>query len=347
MSFIPGLELAGRLYRDAVRPLLSQHFPALTHTAALLGPGSEVLGFDTVRSTDHDWGPRLQLFLRPDDAEHAGAVSDLLAERLPDTIAGYPTDLRDTRHVQRTHGRIRHAVVVAELGDWLTGHLGFDPRDEITTLDWLATPTQVLAEVTAGAVFHDGLGQLTGARQRLAWYPDDVWRYVLACQWQRVSQEEPFVGRCREVGDELGAAVVAGRLVRDLMRLCLLLHRVYPPYSKWLGSAFARLPCAPGLTPVLTAAIGGDDEQLAIAYEAVAVLHNNTGLTDTVDPSTRSFHGRPFRVLHAERFAAALMATIADRPLLGAIDQYVDSTDVLGRRDLTRAVGAACQDRGH
>jgi len=42
---------------------------------------------------------------------------------------------------------------------------------------------------------------------------------VLACQWRRISQEEPFVGRCDEVVDELGSAVVAARLVRDLMRL--------------------------------------------------------------------------------------------------------------------------------
>jgi hypothetical protein len=275
-------------------------------------------------------------------------VSDLLAVRLPTIIAGYPTTMAwDQRSHHRQSASIRHGVVVAELGGWLTGHLGFDPRREVATHDWLATPTQVLAEVTAGAAFHDGLGQLTPARQRLAWYPGDVWRYVLACQWQRISQEEPFVGRCGEVGDELGATVIAARLVRDLMRLCLLLHRVYPPYSKWLGSAFAQLPCAQHLTPTLTAALGHDREHhLATAYEAVAAMHNATELTEPVDTSTRSFHDRPFRVLHAERFAAALIATVRDpvlrdRPLIGAIDQFVDSTDALGHRTLTRRLAGA------
>ncbi|HWD74857.1 MAG TPA: DUF4037 domain-containing protein, partial [Solirubrobacteraceae bacterium] len=47
-------------------------------------------------------------------------------------------------------------------------------------------------------------------------------------------------GRCAEAGDELGSAVVTARLARDLMRLCLLMRRRYPPYSKWLGTAFAR-----------------------------------------------------------------------------------------------------------
>lgn len=316
--FVPGVELSGRLYREAVRPLLAEHFPALAHTAALVGYGSEVLGFDTVRSTDHNWGPRLLLFLPHDDS----TVSRLLAERLQ--VSG---------------------VEVASLDAWLTGHLGFSPAGEVTTLDWLATPTQVLAEATAGAVFHDDLG-FHHIRQRLAWYPDDVWRYMLACQWQRVSQEEAFVGRCGEVGDELGSAVVAARLTRDLMRLCLLMSRTYPPYSKWLGSAFARLPCAARLTPVLTAALAATDwhtreDQLAVAYETVATLHNETGLTEPVDPRTRDYHSRPFRVLHAERFTAALAATIRDPavrdlPLTGAVDQFVDSTDALEDRARTR-----------
>jgi len=173
VPFLPGVELSERLYHDAVRPLLEQHFPGLVHTAALIGAGSEVLGFDTERSTDHDWGPRLQLFLRAEDiAEHGGKI----AARLPATIAGYP---------------IQQGVVIAELGDWLTGHLGFNPLAEVTAFDWLATSTQALAEVTGGAVFHDGLAQLRPIRQRLAWYPDDLWRHVLACQWRRISQEEP------------------------------------------------------------------------------------------------------------------------------------------------------------
>ncbi|NUT49484.1 MAG: DUF4037 domain-containing protein, partial [Saccharothrix sp.] len=263
-AFIPGVELSRRLYRDAVRPLLDDHYPGLAHTAALIGHGSEVLGFDTVRSTDHDWGPRLHLFLHDDDLdEHGAGVSGLLAERLPATIAGYPTNLppvdggRGTRHMRPVDGSlpIRHGVVVAALDAWLTDHLGFDPRHGVTTLDWLATPTQVLAEVTAGAVFHDGLARLHPIRRQLAWYPDDLWRYLLACQWQRISQEEPFVGRCGEVGDELGSAITAARLARDLMRLCLLLDRVYPPYGKWLGTAFARSPGARRLAPALAAAV--------------------------------------------------------------------------------------------
>jgi hypothetical protein len=355
-GFVPGLDLAKRLYRQEVEPVLRRRFPGLVHTAALIGSGSEVLGFDTERSTDHDWGPRLQLFLHAEDIQrHRDALNDVLADSLPPRFLGYPTNLEPTadgtRHMRPTRGRSNHGIVVADLGAWLADYLGFPPLAEITVFDWLATPTQTLAEITGGAVFHDGLGQLGPVRHRLAWYPDDLWRHVLACQWQRISQEEAFVGRCGEVGDGLGSAIVTARLVRDLMRLCLLIARRYPPYSKWLGSAFAELSCAAELAPRFTAALAASDWQqrephLVTAYETVAAQQNALGLAAEVDPSTRNYHNRPFRVLHAERFVAALRDSITDTtvralPLVGAVDQFVDNTDVLCDRALCRALTAA------
>ena len=69
IDFIPGLELARRFYWEAVRPVLDADFPGLRHSAALIGTGSEVLGFDTPMSSDHHWGPHAMLFLAEDDCE--------------------------------------------------------------------------------------------------------------------------------------------------------------------------------------------------------------------------------------------------------------------------------------
>ena len=199
---------------DGVAPVLAASFPTLVYAAALIGAGSEVLGYDTARSTDHDWGPRLQLFLSPRKVTSSAQTSQGCCPISPKTILGYPTHLiaagnGTTRHMKATDGPVAHGVEITDLDAWFAANLGFDPRGAIETLDWLAAPTQVLGSVTAGAVFHDGIGELTRVRDQLAWYPDDVWRYVLACQWQRIAEEEPFVGRCGEVGDELGSAVVA------------------------------------------------------------------------------------------------------------------------------------------
>jgi hypothetical protein len=230
-------------------------------------------------------------------------------------------------------------VEIAALDEWLGGRLGFDPLGEITTRDWLATPQQILLEVTRGAVFHDGPGGLTRAREALAWYPEDVWLWLITCQWRRIDQEEPFVGRAAEVGDELGSRVVAARLVRDVVRMCFLQERRYTPYSKWLGSAFRELDASADLgAPLLDllAATEYDERErlLVDVMRSLAVRHNELGMTEPVDEGVHFFHDRPYRVLGSARFVEACLEPVSDPwlrslPLTGAIDQFVDSTDVL------------------
>ena len=347
--FIPGLELARHLHAEVVAPLLQEITPGLRYSAALLGPGSEVLGFDTERSTDHDWGPRLQVFLPAGTASRdKNQISRALAGRLPAGFRGYPVRFPLTGEPPSA---ARHHITVAVLGGWVRRLLGFDPQRGISLLDWLATPAQRLAEFTGGAVFHDGLGQLGPLRDRLAWYPDDLWRYLLACQWRRIAQEEAFAGRCAEVGDGLGSAVIVARLGRDLMRLCLLMDRRYPPYSKWLGTAFARSPAGPEVGPPLTAALAAPrwrarEQHLAQALEAAAARHNRLGLTEPVPATVRRFYRRPYQVLGGDRFAEALRDGIAsprirELPLAGAVDQFIDSTDALADAAALRAATAA------
>jgi hypothetical protein len=349
LEFVPGLQLAREFYTQAVGPLLAEHFPTVPYAAALLGAGSEVAGFDSQRSTDHDWGPRLQVFLGdPDAARYAEPVDAMLAASLPATFRGHRVAFRVTRE---PGGAARHRVQVTGLGAWLNSRLGFDPRHAVTLLDWLATPAQRLAEFTTGEVFHDGPGELSRARDTMAWYPRDVWLYLLACQWQRIEQEEPFPGRCAEAGDGLGSVIVTARLARDLMWLCLLMHRRYPPYSKWLGTAFARLPGAAGLAASLAAAMSATawpdrERHLCGAYQIVAAMHNRLGLTPPLDTGTRRFYDRPYQVIDAIRFTAALREAITDPrirrlPRTGAIDQFVDSTDAAGDLRFVRACAAA------
>ena len=352
-TFMPGLQLAREFYATEVRPLLEGQFPQLPYAAGLIGPGSEVVGFDTERSIDHDWGPRLQVFLSDSDAaRYATAITTMLASTLPESFRGFPVAFPVTRE---PGGSARQRVEVTGLGAWLGGHLGFDPREAVTLLDWLAVPAQRLAELTGGEVFQDRPGELTGARAALAWYPHDLWLHLLACQWQRIGQEEAFPGRCAEAGDHLGSLVVTARLVRDLMRLVLLMHRRYPPYSKWLGSAVALLPGTAGLTASLTAAVTSGDwrtreKHLCHAYETVAALHNQLELTPPLDTRTHGFYDRPYQVIGAARFATALRDAITDPqirglPLTGAIDQYTDSTDAAGNlRFLRVCTRAAIRD---
>jgi hypothetical protein len=349
-EFIKGLDLAERLYTEAVRPILAECFPDLVYSAALLGQGSEVLGFDTPQSMDHDWGPRLMLFLAGADHDaHRDEIDRALRRQLPGEIHGYPTNFGrhddGTAVMQATVGSpIRHGVLLLTVGPFFRHVLGFDPAGRIRAVDWVRTPQNRLLMLTAGRVFHDGLGRLEPLRARLRYYPHDVWLYLLAAQWRRIAQEEAFMGRCGQVGDELGSRLVAAHLVRDLMHLCFLLERRYAPFLKWFGSAFAQLDCAAELLPPFSQAVQAESWQarqahLTAAYEFVARKHNALGITPPLAAKVSPYHSRPFLVIHADRFVDALRAEIESAEVLalpehlGSVDQFLDSIDALGYLD--------------
>ena len=348
-SFMPGIELCHRFYEEAVRPLLEQYFPTLPYAAALVGHGSDVLGFDTAMSMDHDWGPRLQLFFREEDTSHIPAVNEKLRSHLPHVFAGFPVDSMEfvdepgvTVMHRTTSGPVKHSIVLVTVRDFSLYHLAYDIRQPLEEIDWLVFPAQELLAVTAGAVYHDGVGELTALRQQFAWYPRNVWLYLLAANWQRIGQEEHLMPRAGYVGDELGSAIIASRLVRDIMRQCFLMEKRYAPYPKWFGSAFKQLPCAQELLPILwraQSAASWQEREAALgeAYTVLARMHNALDITEALPATVSSFHDRPFSVIHGELFAQAIAKHIASpemkrlvtRHLIGGIDQFSDSTDLL------------------
>ena len=148
-----------------------------------------------------------------------------------------------------TAGAVRHHIDIHSVYGFFAQELGVDPAAPLSAVDWLLMPEQRLLGVTSGAIFHDGLHAPVPLRGKLAYYPRDVWLYLLAAQWARISEEEAFVGGCGDAGDDLGSRIIAARLVRDLMRLCFLMERRYAPYSKSLGTlpsstrSFAHSSC--------------------------------------------------------------------------------------------------------
>ncbi len=349
-QFIPGLELSKRFYQEAVFPILNEHFPNLPYAAARVGHGSEVLGFDTPMSTDHNWGPSLQIFLRDQDAALAPQITEVLSHNLPYVFYGYATHFinstlepgKGTVHQEiKSEGPINHMVYTGTLRAFIQDDLAYDLDDPLTPADWLTFPSQKLRTLTAGAVYRDDTGDLTALRQRLAWYPHDVWLYLLAAGWKRISQEEHLMPRAGYVGDELGSALIGSRLVRDLMTLCFLMERRYAPYPKWFGTAFKQLKCAPALTPALWCSQIAPTWQeretgLSEAYEYITRAHNALGITPPLPTTVSHFFGRPFNVIYGEKCVDIILSQLTDpavkliasSTLIGSLDQFSDSTDL-------------------
>lgn len=325
-----GADLARRYFSDVVRPILAERFARLPHAAGRLGSGSDVLGFDDETSQDHDWGLRLSLFV-PADAVRE--VDRELERRLPETFEGLPTRFAFTGQTGR-----RQRVDVASVSGFLDARLGFDPRANPSVADWLSLTGQAALEVTAGPVFVDTDGGLTAARAALRWYPEDVWRYVLASDWIRLAQELPLMSRAADVGDDVGSCIIAARLTQITMHLAFMLERRWPPYAKWFGTSFDRLACAKELGDALSRTLHAHNDAdrqsgLARALESLLRKQNSLGLT-AVTPALVPFWDRPHIHPNPAIATQLLKGITHDRVKTlphghGSAEQRTDNVDIL------------------
>jgi hypothetical protein len=335
---LTGAELARSFYTDVVEPLLSRALPELSYAAARLGSGSDVLGLDDATSRDHDWGCRLTLLVDDDARDQVPRISAILEEELPERFAEYPV-----RFPVTWDSSLSHQVEVATVADFTASRLGVDPSGGLSVLDWLTVTGQSVLEVTAGPVFTDRTRTLAAVRTMLAWYPPDVERYVLSAGWQRLCQLLPMVGRTAEAGDELGSRLISASLAGDLVWLAFALSRRWAPYDKWRGTVFRSLPVAARLGPLLDAAAGpawrDREEALTSACGLLLLVQRGRGLP-TPDSGVIPFYDRPYRTLDGA-VPQALLDGITDPdvrrlpPMVGALEQWVDTVDVLsspGRR---------------
>jgi len=292
-----------------VAPALAAEFPRLPHAAGLIGRGSEVLGYDDSMSTDHTWSARVTVFV-PSEVlvEQGESLQAQLTARIPDHFDGLPAQVN---------------VTTVQL--YFLDQLGLDVSVAWDAYDWVSLPEQRLCAMTAGAVFHDEL-DLEEVRLRLAYYPRDVWLYLMLAGWWRVHPEMNLVGRTGYVGDELGSALIASKIVSGLMNLSFLIERRYAPYVKWFGTAFSKLHIADRLSAPLDSALHarswrGREKALGSGYEIVASTFNDLEIAPRLTLEPVRLWERPFTVMWAD-FPGALTASIRDPQVRDLVERW-------------------------
>ncbi len=344
-KFIPGLHLSRMYYEQVVKKIIHDFFPNLQYSAGLIDYGSDVLGYDTTISRDHEWGPRLSIYLKAAEIDqYAQSLNKVLSENLPYEFAGYSTNFsgKPSEGLQRLEkieeGPVNHKIRFLTIEGFFKGHLNLNIHQDIETKKWLLFPQQKLKTIRSGGIFHDDL-KIESIRSKLHFYPNEVWLYLMACEWSQIAQEEAFVGRCGDVDDEIGSTLIATRLLEKIMNLCFLMEKEYAPYSKWFGTAFKKLKSAETLLPVIEQTLDAKnwkerEKYLSKTYQLLAEQHNSLKLTEPINTNITTYYGRPYLVLFAGRFADALFEKITDPilkeiGLLGSIDQLTSVTAIL------------------
>ncbi len=340
-AFIKGFELSERFFNEICKPLLAEHFPSLSYSAGLLGYGSDVLGYDDVTSSDHMWGPRFYLFIEDDSIKDD--LLQMFSKHLPYSFLGYSVNFSSP---DPNDGGVRHAEFISEgpvsplifihrFNDFLNDYLGTSDLTGFSYIDWLTFSEHRLLALTSGRFFTDDLG-LEQIISPLRFYPDPVKRYLMASNWSLIAEEQAFVKRTADCGDELGSAIICARLAERLMRLLFLYEERYAPYSKWFGTAFARLQTDEHAKEHIRSAVSANDiktrqHHLVSAQKTIADLHDTKGITAPINAQIQSYFGRDIDVIFADRIAGQITETLKGTelenvPLIGTLSEVANFT---------------------
>lgn len=342
-EFIKGRELAEGFYREVAEPLLVSFDPTMSYSAGLVGFGSDVLGYDDPVSADHMWGPRFYLFLRDEDMGKKDQIMEMFSQKLPPFYRGFCVNFSEPdpndhgiRHATPPSGnRVSPLIYIYTEQAYLEEYLGCWDFTDLRDTDWLAFSEHRLLALTKGIFFRDDL-KISDHWKTLNFYPEPVRLYLIASNWSLAAEEQAFVRRCADVGDEIGSVLACARIAERLMRLAFLYCRTYAPYSKWFGTAFARLPIDTEIKERIRLALTAPDietreEHLVNAQLLMAKFHNQLGITEPVSVSIENYFDRKILVIWADRLALAVAkllegTSFEGMPLVGSLSEVANFT---------------------
>ncbi|MCD6342867.1 MAG: DUF4037 domain-containing protein [Spirochaetaceae bacterium] len=231
-----GMELSRRYYDKVV-------FPAFERLAAdeldlmtfgLSGPGSECYGYDDKLSRDHDWGPRVCIWIPEELYRQKSDRLKEIYEELDNHFLGYgPIKRLDTR-IQRDG--------ILSTSNYYKNFLGTDRPPE-NLHDWLLLPEESLSLCTNGEIFREGSGLFCNMRQVLkTYFPPDLWLKKISSRCKAASQHGQYnLLRADRRDDRLAVEHHKSRFIYETVSLVFLLNRTYHPIDKWLFKGLGRL----------------------------------------------------------------------------------------------------------
>ena len=256
-----GLELSRRYYEDICRPAVEKYLPLHIEKMAfgLVGDGSECYGYDDEISRDHDFGPRIMIWLTSSDYSAFGIRLQELLHKLPKNFLGF--DGVNTSQ----YGRDRDGVF--EINRFYKRFTGLD-HPPSTIHEWRLIPEVNLSLATNGEVFCDPAGEFTGYRNALlAGYPEDLRLKMMAARCMKIAQSGQYnYPRSIKRKEFVAAQMALAEFMDSVISMIYLMNKRYKPFYKWMHRGLKDLPV-----------LGKE------AYQLLEALSTSTCLTDNIN----------------------------------------------------------------
>ena len=189
---------------------------------ALVGVGSECLGFDDEISEDHDFSSRCQLFL--DDSDYKTYKSNLESSLkiFCKDLESLTSNLKDVN------------IEIMPISNFYKYYTLFENGPK-TESEYRKVPMDLLCVATNGKVFLDNLGKFSEIRNRLLnFYPEDIRLKKIAFQLNKMAQSGQYnYSRMIKRGDTVAANIAQGEFVKHYLEFVHLLNKKYMPFYKW------------------------------------------------------------------------------------------------------------------
>ena len=234
---------------------------------ALVGTGSECLGYDDAISEDHDFTKRCQLFL-PDDIYISNK------DKLSSYFANY------------AHGQVQ----VENILHFYKRYTLY-PEGPQSLSEYRRVPQDLLCIATNGEVFLDNFGAFTTIRQRLlTYYPEDIRLRKIAYELNQIAQSGQYnLPRMVQRNDTVAAHLARSKFTQHYMLIVHLLNRFYAPFYKWLYRHTCALPILGstvkyGIPELLNAPLTDTKRHIDLLCSAlIQELHRQSLSTSPID----------------------------------------------------------------
>ena len=213
-QFSMGMQQSQKFILEELLPYILKEMPILLQNAciALVGPGSECLGYDDEISTDHDFLAKACIFVE---------AQKLLDEK--ESIRQLQKQFKDQVQILATSQFYKH---------YTNNENGPESVE-----DYLQLEDHFLATACNGHVFLDYDSEFVKIRLRLlSHYPKDIWLKRMAYTCNMIAQSGQYnYPRCLKRQDYTGAALALSQFIEQYSQAIHLINKKYQPFYKWIS----------------------------------------------------------------------------------------------------------------